>query len=260
MRTVCRFCVAVLIAVTASCASTSNPTGDPNNPNNQVGNPLYSLTLLRQGSILLQQQRFEQALEKFQESNRVAPGNPTTHNMIGLCHLRMGHPEQALPSFETALDLAPSFTDARNNRGVAYAALEQYQLAEVDYLAVLRDTTYPHRSEVHFNLAMTYFQRGKFPAAEENLLKAIEGQAPVFEAFLRLSEIASQTGDIDQSLEFLEDARTRFPQRAEAALAQGRLLLQVGRSAEARKALQDVTLIAPGTAMAEEATELLGET
>jgi type IV pilus assembly protein PilF len=250
----------VIMLSLAACASTSKSTGDPNNPNADADNPLYSLTLLRQGSLFLQQGRYEAALERFNESDRIAPGNATTHNMIGLCHLRMGNPELALPSLQKALELVPSFTDARNNRGIAYTALQQYELAEVDYLAVLRDTTYPHRSEVYFNLGMTYFQRGLYPAAEENLVRATEGTPPVFDAFLRLAEIASQTGAIDESLEYLHRARDLFPQRAEAALALGRLLVQVGRTGEARKALQDVTRIAPGTAMAEEATDLLGET
>jgi tetratricopeptide (TPR) repeat protein len=85
----------VIMLSLAACASTSKSTGDPNNPNADADNPLYSLTLLRQGSLFLQQGRYEAALERFNESDRIAPGNATTHNMIGLCHLRMGNPELA---------------------------------------------------------------------------------------------------------------------------------------------------------------------
>jgi Tfp pilus assembly protein PilF len=251
----------VIMLSLAACASTSKSTGDPNNPNADADNPLYSLTLLRQGSLFLQQGRYEAALERFNESDRIAPGNATTHNMIGLCHLRMGNPELALPSLQKALELVPSFTDARNNRGIAYTALQQYELAEVDYLAVLRDTTYPHRSEVYFNLGMTYFQRGLYPAAEENLVRATEGTPPVFDAFLRLAEIASQTGGHRR-----EPWSTCTGRGISSRSAPRRLWPSADFSsrwagpARPRKALQDVTRIAPGTAMAEEATDLLGET
>ncbi len=163
-------------------------------PQARVGDPLASLTLMRQGSVLLQQGQYELAIEKFKEADRVAPGNATVHNMIGLCNLQLRQYEKSLSSFNTALDLAPSFTDARNNRGTTYLALGQLRLAEVDFLAVLGDSTYPHRYQVYYNLGTTYFQQGQLGAAEENLRKAVTAPFPVFEAYVRLAEVYREQG------------------------------------------------------------------
>jgi Tfp pilus assembly protein PilF len=212
---------------------------------------------MRQGSILLQQGQYDEALDRFEQADTIAPGNATVHNMIGLCHLKMGQYDQALTSFNTSLDLVPSFTDARNNRGVTYLSLEQYRLAEVDFLAVLGDSTYPHRWEVYYNLGITYLQRDQLGAAEENFRKAVTSPQPVFDAYIRLSQIAAQRGSYDDAVDFLKDARLRYPERTEAALRLGRLLIDLDRRDEARMYLEEVIDKQPGSERAREAAELL---
>lgn len=254
-----RCVLAGVLCTLVACAS-SGPPANANRSTMDKTNPLYSLTLLRQGSLLLQQGRFNAALEKFEEADAVSPGNATTHNMIGLCHMRLNNLDQAVISFQRALELVPSFTDARNNRGVTYLAMEQYHLAEIDFASVLGDTTYPHRWEAYYNLGMTFFLRGQLPAAEENFRRAIDAPAPVYEAYLRLAETLALEGEADEAVDMLEEARLRFPQRVEAQLALGRLLIQLGRPGEAERYLQEVVAAQPGSPSAEEASALLGET
>jgi Tfp pilus assembly protein PilF len=177
--------------------------------------------------------------------------------MIGLCYLNMQQYDEALKAFDKALDLIPSFTDARNNRGATYLALKQYQLAEVDFVAVLADTTYPHRWEVYYNLGMSYLQRRQQGAAEENFRRAAFAPTPVFEAYLRLAEIAQQRGEASSAADLLEEARLKFPDRLEAPLALGRLLMQTGRVEEARTQLQHVIDADPGSTFADQARQLL---
>jgi len=256
----------VLIAVqacagTGSTAATSaSPSaGDKkkNQKNVEQKDALYSLTLMRQGSVLIQQERYEQALDKFEEADRVAPGNATVHNMIGLCNLQLQRYDKALSAFNTALDLAPSMTDARNNRGTTYLALGQLRLAEVDFLAVLSDSTYPHRYQVYFNLGTAYFQQGQLGAAEENLRKAVTAPFPVFEAYVRLAEVVREQGRDLEALDLLEEAELKFPERPEAAFALGKLLMELGRTAEARPYLEEVISKDPGSDRARQAAVLL---
>jgi Flp pilus assembly protein TadD len=123
------------IFLVAACSSSAKadpaPKTNTSGASTQQANtaPLYSLTLMRQGSVLMQQGRYDAALESFEEANRIAPGNATVQNMIGLCHLRLEQFDQALLAFNNALSLIPGFTDARNNRGAAYLSIGQYHLA-----------------------------------------------------------------------------------------------------------------------------------
>ena len=248
--------LALVLALTlAGCASS-----EPKDPNlDDAENPLYSLTLMRQGSLMLQQGRFEAALDKFTKAEQVAPGNATTLNMIGLCHMRLENYDQALSSFDQALALIPAFTDARNNRGATYLAMGQYRMAEVDFTEVLSDSTYPHRFNVSYNLGITYLQRGLPSAAKENFRNALDPNQPVFEAYLQLSQIEQEEGSPEAAIILLEEATIEFPNRIEAPLALGRLLTYLDRKSEAEPYLLEVIADEPGSEWAIEARGLLGE-
>ncbi len=220
--------------------------------------PLYALTLMRQGSVLMQQGRVEDALQQFREADRLAPGNATTFNMIGLCEMRLGRFDKALASFDTALRLVPGFTDARNNRGATYLAMGQHHLAEVDFMAVLGDSTYPHRKQVYYNIGLSFLQRNQLGAAEENFRRAIILPSPVFDAYLRLAEIAQRHGDLDLAESLLEEAQLNFPDRIEVSFEMGKLLMILGRGDEARPYLERVIENAPDSKSAVTARSLLG--
>jgi len=246
-------CVAGLV-LGACTSARSQRAGHRALPAAAKDNPsLYAFALQREGSGFFQQARFEEALTRFEEANRLQPGNSTVNNMIGLCKLKLGRAAEALEEFGQALTITPSFTDARNNRGAAYLALEQFRLAEIDFVAVLSDSTYPHRWQVFYNLGMTYMQQGKLSAAIENFERAATGGQPVFDAFLRLSEVALEQGRNDVAVDWLERARLEFPDRIEASLRLGTLLVQLDRGEEARSLLENVIAASPSSEMADEA-------
>ena len=241
-----------------TAVSLASPSPDPKKSKKQAKtDPLLAQALIRQAYSFMQQQRYDEALERFGEAEAANPGNATIYNMMGLCYLSTNRIDQALENFDTALRMIPGFTDARNNRGTAYLVLEQYRLAEVDFIAVLSDSTYPHRWKVFYNLGLTYLGRGQIGAAEDNFTKAITATVPVFEAYLRLAEIAVSQGRNDSALSFLEEAHFKFPERLDGILAYGRLLVQMGRLDEARPYLQDVVASDPGSQLAVEARALL---
>jgi tetratricopeptide (TPR) repeat protein len=258
------FVVCVLAAMLIGCASSGSKTAEKataaaGSTAQQAArtDPLYSLTLMRQGSVLLQQEQYDEALAKFNQAERIAPGNATVHNMIGICYLRMRSLDRALEAFNTSLELAPSYSDARNNRGTTYLALGQLRLAEVDFLAVLGDSTYPHRYQVYFNLGMTYYRQDQLGAAEENFRKAATAPFPVFEAFVALSDVLQDQGRVDEALELLEDAKLQFPDEIEATYQLGKLLMEMGRSDEARPYLEEVISKEPGSDRARLAAGML---
>ncbi|MEX1310267.1 MAG: tetratricopeptide repeat protein [Candidatus Sulfomarinibacteraceae bacterium] len=254
-----RFILALSLIV--ACFSTAGASPAPKkNKKKQHVDALAAQSMMRQGYVFMQQQRYTEALERFAEADKANPGNATVYNMMGLCYLSMEQFDKALQHFDTALELIPGFTDARNNRGSTYLSLKQYRMAEVDFIAVLSDSTYPHRWKVYYNLGVTYLSSGQIGAAEENFRKAITSATPVFEAYLRLAEIAQSQGRIESALGLLEEARLKYPERLDGILAYGRLLIDAGRPAEARPYLEDVIASDPASPMAGEARILLGET
>lgn len=257
-------CVSMILTSVIACstADAEQPPATPKKKKSkdettQVSDPLYSLTLMRQGLVLMQQGRYDEALERFTQADKIAPGNATNYNMIGLCHLRQGRFDQALAQFDRALERVPLFTDARNNRGATYLAMGQYHLAEVDFIAVLGDSTYPHTKQVHYNLGLTYLERGQLGAAEENFRRAITLPNPVFDAYLRLAELAQRQGELDRSKALLEEAKVQFPERSEVSLELGKTLILMGRDDEARPYLEEVIANEPDSDLATSARNLL---
>jgi Tfp pilus assembly protein PilF len=250
-----------VVALLGSSLAAASPDPRKNKKKKQgQSDPLLSQSLMRQGFVFMQQQRFEEAIDQFLKAEAATPGNATAYNMIGLCYQGLEEHHKALEYFDRALSTIPGFTDARNNRGTTYLALEQYRLAEVDFVAALSDATYPHRWKVYYNLGITCLSRGQIGAAEENFEKAIAAPVPVFEAYLRLAEIAQVQGETDSALSLLEEARLKYPDRLEAKLAYGRLLVDLGRTNEARPYLEDVIESDPRSQLAAEARALLGPT
>ncbi len=256
-------CASMILTSVIAC-STANAEQPPAAPKKKtkdetasVTDPLYSLTLMRQGLVLMQQGRYDEALERFTQADKIAPGNATNYNMIGLCHLRKGQYDKALAQFDRALERVPLFTDARNNRGATYLAMGQYHLAEVDFIAVLGDSTYPHAKQVHYNLGLTYLERGQLGAAEENFRRAIALPNPVFDAYLRLADLAQRQGELDRSKVLLEEAKLEFPERSEVALELGKVLILMGRDDEARPYLEEVIANEPDSDLATSARNLL---
>jgi Tfp pilus assembly protein PilF len=268
MRRLIVFIACLTIPLATTCASSgdagdaqpgasSGSSSGKKKKNDPAVDPLYALTLMRQGSVLMQQGRVEQALVQFRDASLIAPGNATIFNMIGLCEMRLGNFDAALGAFDQALRLIPGFTDARNNRGATYLAMGQYHLAEVDFMAVLSDSTYPHRKQVFYNIGLSYLQRSQLGTAEESFRKAIILPSPVFEAYIRLAEIAQRHGNLDSAEDLLVEARLNFPDRIEAFFEMGKLLLLQGRDDEARPYLQKVIEDAPYSESADTARSML---
>jgi tetratricopeptide (TPR) repeat protein len=207
--------------------------------------------------VLLQQGRYEDALDRFGEADRVAPNNATTKNMIGLCYLNLGQHAEAISYFDRALDLIPNFTDARNNRGSTYLSLGQYRMAEVDFTSVLSDTTYPHHWEAYYNLGLANIGLRQLGAAEDNFQRAVTAPTPVFEAHVQLAELYQQQGKVEPAIELLEEAIIKFPDRYEAHLALGRILTQQNRKKEAKPYLETVVTLRPDSDLAKEAQRYL---
>ena len=243
-------------AGSASSGKDKKKQSSKTNPN--AGDPLYALTIMRQGSVMMQQGRYEAAIEAFERADQIAPNNATVHNMVGLGWLRLGELDEALASFDRALLIIPSFTDARNNRGVTYLTLGQYHLAEVDFIAVLGDSTYPHQKQVFFNLGLTYLRRDQPGAAENNFRRAIILPNPVAEAYIQLAGIAQRQGEMETAEDLLVEAYLNFPERIDLLFELGKLLMIMGREDEARPYLQEVVADAPNSNTAAMARSLLG--
>jgi tetratricopeptide (TPR) repeat protein len=255
----CRALVAVAVLpallVAAACSS-SKPKPPAAAPDVNPNDPLAATMLMQQGQALQGEGRFDDAIAKYGAALALQPSNPVIHNLLGVAELQRGGPAKAIEHLNKALQLAPSYSDARNNRGAAYLQLGQLAQAESDFLAVLTDRTYANRTGVYFNLGALYVRRGDLAAAEENLRKAAVPSGPA-EAFLVLAQVDERLGKIDSAEVVLRAAQTRDPDQPRVLLALAQFLDRQRGGRGAEELYVRIVSIAPDTPEAAAARERL---
>lgn len=263
MNRSCSLVLGVALLLAAGCASSGRTAGSAagaaaaGESKQDARDPLAAMRLLQLGQSMVAEGRLAEGIAQFKKALRLQGANPTIHNVLGVAELQQGNSAQALEDFNRALELAPSYLDARANRGSAYLRLGQVALAEADFLAALADPAYANRPGVYFNLGALYFARGNLAAAEENLKRATLPVGSV-DAYMLLGKVEERLGKVETAEVAYRGAHSRGPERPDAALALGEFLASRGRTSEAQELYRQVIEVAPSSAQAKRAHELLG--
>jgi tetratricopeptide (TPR) repeat protein len=243
----------LLVAGACSSSKSKPPAAAPEvNPND----PLAATMLMQQGQALQGEGRIDDAMAKYRAALTLQPANPTIHNLLGVAELQRGNAPKAIEHLTRALQLAPSYSDARVNRGTAYLQGNRLAEAEADFLTVLTDRTYPNRTWVFTKLGLLYLQRGDLAAAEENLRKAAVPSGPA-EAYLVLAQVEEKLGKIDSAEIALRAAQTRDPDQPRVLLALAQFLERQRGGEGAEELYRRIVSIAPDTPEAAAARERL---
>lgn len=250
-----RYALVMALLLVWGCASA--PQGKPAVGDVDPKDPLAPTMLMQQGQAMMAEGKVAEALERYRAALRLQPKNPVIHNLLGVALLQGDDAAAAIDAFNKAIGLAPTYSDARNNRGAAYLRLGQTALAEADFLSVLSDRSYANRAGVHFNLGALYVSHGNFAAAEENLRKAAVPAGPL-PAYMMLAQVEEQLGKFALAEAAYRDAMSRAPERPDIPLSLGVFLDRRGRRQEAVELFQRVLSLAPDSAEAKQAKERLG--
>jgi tetratricopeptide (TPR) repeat protein len=85
---------------------------------------------LQRGLELFRQEKYEAALQEFQDARRLQPANASIDNFIGITETRLGHIDEANADYETASRIDPKLAGPHTNLGYNYLGKGQYELAE----------------------------------------------------------------------------------------------------------------------------------
>jgi len=110
--------------------------------------------LLDEGNLLLLEQDYRSAEDKFKEILSIDSTNPMAHNNLGLVYKKRELYYSAKEEFDLALEAMPNYYKALNNLGNTFFAMERYEEARDAYLKALEIK--PDFPEAHWNLALTY--------------------------------------------------------------------------------------------------------
>jgi tetratricopeptide (TPR) repeat protein len=169
--------------------------------------------LERLGETLFAEGEIGPAIERFQESLRLAPGFADAHNNLGSALGMMGRDEEAVVHFRAALR-GMETAGIRYNLAYTLAKLGRTEEAIGEYEAALRLD--PRSRPVLVMLARALLARGRLSEAEARLRQAVELEPADLEARRLLATILVQQGRVEEAVGAYGEILRRSPDDLDA--------------------------------------------
>ncbi len=173
---------------------------------------------------------------------------PQTHNTIGLAHASAGRYAEAVASYDRAVELAPAYAKAWNNRGLALEGSGDRDAALASY--VTASELDPLLATAPNNIGALLWRDGDLESAAVWFERAVAADAWLPEAQYNLASVLARLGRAEEAEIAYESAVRARPTFAEAWHDYGRLLEDLGRMSEAIGAYQRAVIIDPRSAEA----------
>lgn len=157
--------------------------------------------------------------------------NARAANNLGNALLKQNRTLEAMPHFETAIRLSPSYSDAHNNRGVSFLRLKKYNEALVEFRTAIE-----HRSDyadAHYNVGEAYIQLGKPTEAITALRRSLQLEPKNSKAYNNLGIALLDIGQVDESIKAERQALALNPEMPEAHYNLGNSLARAYQPAAA---------------------------
>jgi tetratricopeptide (TPR) repeat protein len=223
-------------------------------------------TLIRLGRIRFEQGDLDAAAAHFARILEQDPDAAAGHEGLGLVAAARGDHEEAVRRFERAFELQPTALTLHQRLGVAYRNLGDRDkalfhlergrnapvLIDDPVLAVI--TELGRSAELYQVRAAQAFQEGRYATAADFYRRAAELDPTDFGPYLALSQSLELMGDLEGAIASLEEAlrlgttgdeATDAVERGQIHNALGRLLVLVGREAEAMASLERAIELQP---------------
>jgi tetratricopeptide (TPR) repeat protein len=180
-----------------------------------------------------------------------------TENLRGLALMLEGSLRSAVASFDLALDLDPKLAAARFNRAIAWLKLAELSRASSEFSLLYDDPASPLRAAAAYHNALALDGLGRAADSEAWLRRALAIDPRHDSATLYLGILLERRGDLQGAGRQYKEFVTRNPSSPVGHLRFGVTAQRAGFDEVARKSLQKVVDLAPGSPEAAEARKFL---
>ena len=201
--------------------------------NNYVMHNNYANFLMDAGEI-------NEAIEHFNSSLKIKPGNAEAYNNLGNAFSRFGKIDDAIEQYRKAVTLKPNLPDAHYNMALALSKQKRTEESIKEYYESLRLA--PDNVDALSNLGFEFAQQGSFEQAIEFYKKAIAIEPANIITHGRLGLAMASAGKIDEAIKEFRIVLEDNPKDVEMWCNLGVLLEKQNKITEAieqyRRALQ----------------------
>ncbi|NIM12653.1 MAG: tetratricopeptide repeat protein [Candidatus Aminicenantes bacterium] len=181
----------------------------------------YRLHLLA-GKLAFSAGRYNEAIESFQKAIDADSKEVGARINLAAALGKLKKYRQALAQLQAAVKLAPDNVTVHFNLGTVYGYFNNHKKA-IEHLQVVVKKS-PKDSQAHLALAGALRSDGQLDKALEHYNAALSIDPGLIWAWVDMSSLLSQTGKHSEALEVLEDAHSRIPHDGPIAHALARLL------------------------------------
>lgn len=168
------------------------------------------------GTILRQQNRFDEALDEFTESSLLMPGFPETHSQLSYLFYRTDDSDNALAEARTALSIDPANAEAYRYLGLALYADGHYDAAlhAFDESLVREPEGSVANADVYFDMGVTHHDQGDMRRAAIAYRHALGLRPGFWEAHSNLGAVLHDQGKLDEAIAEYRSAKRLKPDEA----------------------------------------------
>jgi tetratricopeptide (TPR) repeat protein len=163
--------------------------------------------------------------------------------------------DAAIGEYREILERSPSLSVINLQIAAAYRGKKAFDAAITAYNAMLK--TDPANEKAKVGIAMANLEKGDVEAAERMLESAAQAPGATREVFYDLGEVKRSRSLPDEATKAYTRAAEVDPTWGKPQLALGRIAMDKGDAATAKKHFQTVTEVDPLSAEAEQATAML---
>jgi tetratricopeptide (TPR) repeat protein len=206
------------------------------NPRTLFAHCNLALALEKQG-------RVEEAIQHFQEAERLNPLAPSVRNDLGMMLLRNERVDEAISEYGEALRLKPDYADAHNNLGNALEKKGRNNDAIAQYQEAIR--LKPDHLLAHNNLGMILGKTGRMKEAMREFEEAIRLNPRSAEAHYNLGIALEQERRTDDAIRQFQETLRLKPEHADAHYNLAVALGQKGQTDEAIRQFEEALRLKP---------------
>jgi protein O-mannosyl-transferase len=187
--------------------------------------------------------RLDEAIERFNESLKIAPDYANAHYGLGRVLVRLGKTQQAIEHFRWALKYRPDLIQTYCNFAVNLLETGKIQEA-IEHLKLVIECK-PDLSQAHYNLAFAFVQQKKYDEAIASCRDALKIKPDYVDVYLCLAIIYNDTDKFEQSAESCNKVLDYEPNNIKAHYYLAVALTALGRTDETIKICRSALSIEP---------------
>jgi len=161
---------------------------------------------LRIGTTYLSQGNYPEALRELLLAEQLDSKNEVIQNNLGLVYFFREHYEASLVHLKRALELKPTYSEARNNYGRVLIEVGDFNKAIQELKMVLTDLTYTEPAKAWVNLGIAYYRMNEFKNARDHFARGIQIDRNLCIAQDMYGRSLLELGDLTEAAEALDNA------------------------------------------------------